>query len=347
VKKSRPKQVILLGAGASKASEFTLPTMQGFFTGDRLERYPPLKKFLCGYYSEPDPTKYNLEDVLAYLDLSRNRLPLWDRRYKPAYHDSVYFSVLDYVQETLRIPEDKTCERHKNLFARLDRRDTVISLNYDLVADQSMAAVDGDQGMSKPEQRLTKSLMLLDDLPTWAGTRVTLTPAEREWGFYLKLHGSLDWLRCSNPQCPNRNIIRPLRFLGSGHGQEAGEPCRACGSTVEVFIIPPVATKRIEDRGRLAFIWNLALRELRDASHWIIFGLSFAPTDFNLKWLVKQALEMSDQENNRVLSIVNPSDNDQSAIASLVKRDNVEVRPFEGIEAFLSDTEPISTARAG
>jgi hypothetical protein len=74
-----PGTVLLLGSGASRASQFALPTMAGFFTG--AQSLPSnLDDFLSWFYPGRTRDSYNLEEVLAYLDISRARLPLWGLR---------------------------------------------------------------------------------------------------------------------------------------------------------------------------------------------------------------------------------------------------------------------------
>lgn len=48
---------------------------------------------------------------------------------------------------------------------------------------------------------------------------------EQEKGFYLKLHGSLDWFYCLTPGCQNNTSIFPAGvFELSGHYEQ--RPCR-------------------------------------------------------------------------------------------------------------------------
>jgi hypothetical protein len=74
LQKSR-KRVMILGAGASAASDFHLPVMSGFF-GPNKEAYSELFRFLDWFYPDIPAGCYNLEKVLAFLELSKTRLPI-------------------------------------------------------------------------------------------------------------------------------------------------------------------------------------------------------------------------------------------------------------------------------
>src|SRR5262249_3788084 len=116
-----PTSVLMLGAGASAASRFNLPTMAGFFS-------PPaalpvsLQDFLAWFYPNRAVTDYNLEEVLAFLDISRARLQLWgiDRPERHRFpKGELYSDLLQFVQQRLSIPDDSSCDLHTALLRTL------------------------------------------------------------------------------------------------------------------------------------------------------------------------------------------------------------------------------------
>jgi hypothetical protein len=303
------KTVVVLGAAASKGSEFSLPTMQGFF-GTNTEQIPAgLRPFFEWFYPGRSPADYNLEDVLSYLYISHSRVPAWtgtDALLAIGRKTLDYGLLLDYVADRLEVPRTP-CGRHTSLVQRLQAKDSLLSLNYDLVCDNALRALEWNAAQSDfPTGSRLGTLRSLIGKPGFAwGEPVALLPRERERGFYLKLHGSLDWLVCPNRRCQNN-----ARFYSSGlepitEGQVSGAPCRACGTPLQLFLVPPVATKSIENEGRLAFLWNLALRELVDAIRVIVIGVSFAPSDQELRWLIRQSSAL--RASRIILHIVNPS----------------------------------------
>jgi len=214
------KTVLLLGAGASAASEFQLPTMRGFF-GENLDDYPDLREFLERFYPEADRKDYNLEEVLAYLDLSRSRLPLWDGQPILAKEDrfsSLYVRSVEYVKHRLEIGSTDHSVLHTRLFETLRDEDSVLTMNYDLVADQTLLEMESGSQQAEAYTRVSKLASLLYPQSLWGCLQPpSLTPSERAGGFYLKLHGSLDWLCCPNEHCPNHHNIYPLSQGGNLH----------------------------------------------------------------------------------------------------------------------------------
>jgi hypothetical protein len=197
--------VVLLGAGASKGSEKNLPAMQGFF-GPTLESMSPeLGRFLVWFYGHENLEQYNVEDVLSYLDLAQARVPKWTGLASMVGLGVAmpnYELLLDYIATRLQI-HGPPCSRHRSLIERLERADTILTLNYDLVCDQALGDLERTRGKALVGDRLEKLSILLGTGSYWGGEPMALMPSETASGFYLKLHGSVDWLYCPNPRCQN------------------------------------------------------------------------------------------------------------------------------------------------
>lgn len=322
------KTVVLLGAGASYASDFHLPVMRGFWPSFA-DLPSPLAEFLAWLYPNGE-AECNLEEALAYLELARDRASTWALPMTPSgvHPDQCYSTALDDVRSRLLTPPGKTCAQHVNLFHALEPGDTVITMNYDLIADEALKVVEIPSG-----SRLGK-LKSLIGTPNFIGVDPpSLLPHERQTGFYLKLHGSLDWLRCRAPACPNHNRLFPVRVQEMDAEQSPGSPCRLCGAALEVFIVPPMASKRVDQRGRLGFLWNLAMRELMSASQVITVGLSLAPSDFELRWLLQASTLKKDLKRVRV---ANPSPEVRQATYRLLRGPSTQCIDHNGLSELLS-----------
>ena len=332
-----PKTVYMLGAGASRASDFRLPTMQGFFDIDDSSFPEDLRTFLSWFYPDVNPRNYNLEEVLSFLNLKDSHLPNWmaERRHARSRDDGyTYDELLDYVLARLQIDEINGCSKHIKLFENMRDNDTVITTNYDLVIDQSLIRIENEGNDEKPGQhtRMGRLGPLLGTPNFWGGVPPALLKRERQNGFYLKLHGSLDWLQCPNQGCPNESRFFCRGVENLGKEVHVGLPCRVCGYPLRIFLVPPVATKRVDDGGRLAFIWNLALRELTSATRIVIIGLSFAPSDFELRWLIRQSTELRQEAVE--LHVVNPLREHREAAQPRFGRD-CQLREFDSLEDYL------------
>jgi hypothetical protein len=269
-----------------------------------------LRDFLPWFYPGSAETDYNLEEVLAFLDISRSRLQLWgiDRPERKRFpKGELYSELLRFVKQRLTIPAQGSCPLHTALLRTLAPKDSIVSLNYDVIVERSLREIERpDDQRPYEETRLSKVPALIGTVIRFMQPTPSLIDREREGGFYLKLHGSLDWLYCPTPGCYNNANMYSVEVSGR-NAQEEGAPCRYCGSALQMYIVPPVATKRLEDRGRMAFIWNLALREIVGAEQLTIIGLSLAPSDFEVRWLLRQAILLRDGSPLKV-SVVNQND---------------------------------------
>lgn len=314
--------------------------MDSFFADSSTPLQEDLREFLRGFYRSDDAANYNLEEVLAYLDISRNRAPLWgyasesDERTP----EQVYRAVLAFIRQRLTIPEDQGCVLHQALLNWLQPVDTIITLNYDLIIENTTLNLLGKRRgySSNPPDRLETVGSLIGNDQFYGGTVPGLLPRETESGFLLKLHGSLDWLYCPTVGCPNHIRLFAARLSILGEGQEPGRPCRLCGNRLQMFLIPPVATKRIDDTGRLALLWNLALRALRDADRIVVAGVSFAATDLELKWLLRAAT-LARPSTPHIVCVVNPDSHARARTSALLTHPEATLVSYATIRDLIED----------
>ena len=207
-----------------------------------------------------------------------------------------------------------------------------------MIADRTLTGFEKDPktGKLSQESRMGKLQALLGELRIWADPPPSLLSRELETGFYIKLHGSIDWLYCPTIGCRNNEnlfAVEPSAFPE----QREGNICRLCGAAIRSFIVPAVATKRLEDRGRLAFLWHLALRELVRANcNMTLLGISLAPNDFELRWLLRQVFEISGSMPKEV-NIVNSNENHRKQTKWLFPKGHINIVEFESVEDFLND----------
>ncbi len=317
--------------------------MSGFFSEGLDDKYHSLRLLLEWFYPSRPVSDYNLEEVLAFLDLERHRRESWSSHeslsgWSP---EELFRDVLAFVVDRLSIPPDRVCPLHSRLIDTLEPRDTILTLNYDHVVDNVLIPRDTKPKTDYPDQdsRSGKLTLLVGEASFMGGRPPTLMPRETDQGFYLKLHGSLDWLFCTTSGCPNHTRVFAARLERLRDGQVPGKPCRLCGAALVQLIIPPIASKRIEDRGRLAFLWHLALQELREASRLIIVGVSFAPSDFELRWLIRSALMgTAASPNLSEVFVVNPSLNARQAAMLTLPRNRATLSQYANFEDLLNNT---------
>lgn len=168
----------------------------------------------------------------------------------------------------------------------LDPADSILTFNYDLLMDQVFLfqqAPPYHQHYSRFFNRLSYG--------SWP------SPSEKEGpdGMLLKLHGSLNWFRCTNPGCPGASKVQLAqntqeclsRFLGI-HSED--ETCLQCGSEMVALIVPPLLKKPIINNWIFRSIWGMARRRLQEATEVFIIGYSAPPSDFYASWLLQSTI---------------------------------------------------------
>ncbi|MFC1587487.1 hypothetical protein ACFL54_04170 [Planctomycetota bacterium] len=125
----------------------------------------------------------------------------------------------------------------------------------------------------------------------------------------LKLHGSINWLRCSNEGC-SRNLtvqISPLEYVPSGNDPNEGyidrmdKTCGSCGEKLIPVIVPPTWTKQLDKKFIQPF-WKRSLDLLRQCESFVAAGYSLPTSDSHVRHLLH--LGFSSNKLRHALSIV-------------------------------------------
>ncbi len=291
------KTVYFLGAGASHASDFQLPTMKDFFREDDFKSggYNNLGRFIEEAFSGVPFSQINLEEVITALELAVDTFGSFGQ------HPEVYIykarrEVDRYINQRLTIPADRACEQHKKIIdanlAGKESTSSIISLNYDLIVDRTLYELSPRNNITHLDHEclLDRMYNLLGETQLIHGKRASLYHTHKRLGFYLKLHGSIDWIYCPNTTCMNHQLFFP-NWLGSNTvHDEPGNLCSICGSPLVNVIVPPTMYKTFEKFPKLGLLWSLAYRELNQADRIVVFGVSFARSDYYLRWLFKKAV---------------------------------------------------------
>lgn len=349
-------EVYLLGAGASKASKFCLPTMTEFFQVSPLDLKGYLFRFLYKYvepFYPPTgsallPPSINLEDVMTHLDVSiTGPARTWGSLAELVGAKSDLENLI--LQRLSFDLSADPCPLHVAIIRRaVAEHATVLSLNYDLVLEHALAKAI--RGNAKPDifWKHSLSLVLGDYLGNWQPMY------EQVGGKYIKLHGAVNWWRCSNDACRNHqqlllhpfgNIDEPLNFQSR---------CYQCGYGLDIAIVPPTMKGVFERVPRLGFLWARALQDLVEATRVIVIGVSFPPSDYVLRWLIREAMVRRDKnimvrnykDRKQIeVTIVNPDR--EGALTALLLFNSDSGSWFKSFKNFINgkEPEPISLPR--
>lgn len=184
---------------------------------------------------------------------------------------------------------------------------TVVSLNYDIIMDNSFVShtehlpdygcdIDTDEYKSMPHR-----------------------------GSLFKIHGSLNWSYC--PGCHRLDLgvaesgstykmldalyqVNPLEPRYSCHGY----PCPRCGTDVEPILITPTQLKDYRNP-QVTKVWTMAEQALRNAKRAIIVGYSLPEDDLDVIYLLKRGLgELARRSPKDIIVVEKESDPAKQAI---------------------------------
>jgi hypothetical protein len=171
------------------------------------------------------------------------------------------------VQSLLRKAHGKhKCADHAWMLEALHKNDTVISFNYDLVAERAIRETAEDRGVI-----FTPSLYALEDDRTSADIPKI-----------LKLHGSSNWrLKDDGAIEVRMNSWADLDTTPGYRGD------RGKGIAFPIFL--PFWDKRIEERPWLP-LWQTAFKRLQETKQMVVWGYSLPQTDLKAQQLFGLAL---------------------------------------------------------
>jgi hypothetical protein len=234
----------------------------------------------------------NIEEVMTFFEAGANMFP--DKSNEQQMFKKAQKYLLDFLYPLMPMTSDEQhCEYLMDIFIRLDEKDSIISYNWDTIADFTL------QRVNKVQLR-NYAKLLRDD---------TLEPKEyRHKGLLLKLHGSFNWMICENNKCKFYNKIRPPFKSNSNKllGIRDLWKCASCGGgKLRPEIIPPVSNKMIHSNSFIRNQWHIAREKLLDAAEIVFIGYSFPPTDYYTEWLFRQ-LNFIEKGHDAKITVVNP-----------------------------------------
>lgn len=327
------KTVYFLGAGASNASDFGLPTMDRFFRKDdlALKDFSELRQFIESAFPRISPQNLNLEDVITYLELSIDRFGSFGKHPDTYLYDArEQFNL--YVRRRLvyeSVDGKDWCSKFEKIFRHLNKNDTIITLNYDVVTENTLQAIRHENSDKQSLQLYNKMIQLLGLHIYWNGMLgIQVDKKDLQSGWYLKLHGSIDWHYCSNPDCLGHRFMTRL-LISAG---DFPYVCNSCGSPLEMAIVPPTMNKAFGKYPKLGVIWSLARRELTSSTSIVFIGVSFRPSDYYLSWLIKSSFLGVDSKDKSVVAV----DTCKSVVRRIEEMVGVEPVYYDSLDSYIS-----------
>lgn len=186
------------------------------------------------------------------------------------------------------------------LIERIPQSFSVITFNYDLGLDHTF--------YQNPNISLTPDYGLDD-----------LTVKDKYLVTYLKLHGSINFGKCSNQSCAKIKPYRKLKYEDTFHilrsddrvfrimSDLQSQKCPVCNQPWEdnPVIIPPTWEKTTRHM-QIAPIWRKAAEELQDARRIFIIGYSLPETDWFFNYFFGLSIDLETDLEGLYIYDVNP-----------------------------------------
>jgi hypothetical protein len=197
------------------------------------------------------------------------------------------------------------CSKHRFLANKMQEGDIVWNFNYDLLMDNALFA----QG------KLTDGGYVIRFDYTLVGNRWTRPKDVPSGVTMLKLHGSLNWLRCTS--CGRFLLVRYAKSLPTlwkrirdlrAWGQDPHIICPKCCSiarlsTLERIIVPPSLAKSYGDV-EMRYLWRYAVL-VSGISDLVVIGFRFAEQDIAVDMLLRNIVQQGGIKKNVPIHIVN------------------------------------------
>lgn len=290
--------VFVLGAGFSGAGGLPLqrdllPGMLAFSKGDyRFElARKDVKQFIKLNFPGVSNENLTLEDLFTILD----KAVLW-KEYFGGFTWQALYEIRKGLVHTLLVLIDDAMKVNTNLLSRYqgmrefvtDRtknrnKTSIISLNWDTLFEWILN--DSNQGNKNKTSidYCTFNHLLKDP------EQGNLLFQDRASAIkIMKLHGSINWLYCSN-------CARLYTDFNENIGINFETICPCCpnidkqGISMEEMIITPTMLKEFQNH-HLKLAWQHAFMELNQADIVVFIGYSLPIADFELRYFFKKAL---------------------------------------------------------
>jgi hypothetical protein len=224
--------------------------------------------------SDEKPVSSSLETVATILDLE-------SREKGRKYIDSLINLICIVFDLVLKGPISSI---HRELVERFQPNDIVISYNYDIVLDNALIEV------KKSEEGIYKLNFDEKHDGDWKICENQTSDIS-----ILKLHGSMNWLKCDRCGAlllyEGRKAVAELSYQIVGLREATRDfNCPICQAReLKTLLIPPLLEKEMYSE-EFRYLWHLAERAIVSAERIVTIGYSLPPTDFYSEFLLRKAV---------------------------------------------------------
>lgn len=347
--------IFILGAGASRAvttsSKLPSPLATDFFKENYIKanwpgKFPSsdysntkLYELVTHYFGKKDDI--NIEEVYSFLDFIANS-------YYSTYSEKLDIQMakhelLEYLFHILYFEIEYSSKHYNKIVENLKSGDSIITFNWDLMIDEVL--LNNKQG-----KIIHDSLNEIINPTNSFGNNDydTLAYNNLHKGYFLKMHGSINWAICENNQCHRHNI--PFIFNPKKEIYLSLWNCNYCGGKLEMLLMPPHVHKNFRANRIFNLQAKIAYEKIYTARDLIIIGYSFPEFDFEVNSLFRKAKLAHDDEGSelflKTIHLVDPATKSRKFVQKIqnifgVKRSNqthghqVQFKTYESLDIFI------------
>ncbi len=286
------KTVFILGAGASIShSQGDFPSYNEFFlkakTLGLINDKNSDDKDLIDYILEVmktdilnEKSTVDIERLITFMDIeieNANNRESYKIQIIKERLLKIIIMLFEELSKNLKVKKGD----YNDFIKKIEDNHTVITFNWDLLLDRILKG-------KKQYEKLDD--LILSEMDLMNFNKPINSELLSNNGYYLKLHGSIDWQYCPNSNCDAYNKILISK----------GKVCGRCFKSFDRLIIPPIINKQYKTYPFIEKLWTLAYIQLDVAQEVVIWGYRLPPTDFYSNWLLSKT-----SNNVKKVSIVN------------------------------------------
>jgi hypothetical protein len=305
--------------GIKSSSRINLPSMDGY-----------LKRA----YKIASEVNVTLEDLFTIFDkviLGHEHFQLYSVDSITTIHKALRICIiflLSHQCAQIEIQSNTTCKLFsKKIFdmrviaGRFDDVLSIINMNWDSLLEKELFQLSQDYNSNNPKIKIYPDLCFYDNSYKKNDKRPISTQVQAK-GYrnikLLKLHGSINWLNC--PYCGRIYVDYEEDIALNELSLDCSCPkCRENTMSekspqMHSTLITPTFLKDLNDL-HLRNIWHNALIDLIEADKIVFIGYSFPDADFEMRCLLKKAV----QPNTKIEVVLRHSDNPEHYKVQLEK----------------------------
>ena len=315
-KKIMKNSIFVIGAGATRAvsnnEELPSPLATDFFKEEYLKHFDEaeygefesseLNQIITHYFS--DKESVNIEEIYSFLEFIENGF--YDNFFEKNFIEKAKNQLLEYLFYLFNYEIKYDKSYYTQIIDKFKDGDSIISFNWDLVIDEILIK-------SKKGRKLTNSLdEIINPLKTLENKDYeSLAYNNLHKGYFLKMHGSINWSACTNTKCL-RNQVPFIYSIPTDYTHSEWN-CNYCGSKNEMMLMPPHINKKFNNNRIFSLQAKIAYNKINTAGKIFIIGYSFPEFDFEASALFRKSKLKIGESNNGFTShleeihIVDPS----------------------------------------